>query len=393
MKDCTQMTLATGLTLATIACTHFGCASVLRSPAAQATETRLGKSDSTRRRAEADGSGTSNSSHLVIHGESIAADDIWRGLDTELTEQAKSRTLEGFNEYLASRASQLIRDRIAQELLIRQATLRTPADFDRRLNGYVDAEIRKIVTSDHDGRQRRYEKWLASRGETLDEVRTRLRKDLLISSYLEQEIRPKVLEPTRAELFAEYEASLDSLRRPARRLMSLIEIRVSKRIPRNSSYPTKSQVSTAREAATTKIRELLSALENGADFAEIARQDSDGIHAPEGGAWGWVTRGSVRERFEPAVDALFKLGEGETSTIVEGGDGFFLVKCQEIDEPETPDFEALQPELADRYFKAQYNRLIMERVDKLQKQAHLAPDDLNRFYSAVLEAGIKRITK
>ncbi|MCH7872740.1 MAG: peptidyl-prolyl cis-trans isomerase, partial [Planctomycetes bacterium] len=108
---------------------------------------------------------------------------------------------------------------------------------------------------------------------------------------------------------------------------------------------------------------------------------------------GWIRRGSVREGFEPAVDALFGLDEGEISTIVEGGDGFFLVRCDEIDEPVTPDFETLQPELADRYFKVQYNRLVMERVEKLRQQAHIAQDDLNRFFVAVIEAGIKRIAK
>ena len=78
------------------------------------------------------------------------------------------------------------------------------------------------------------------------------------------------------------------------------------------------------------------------------------------------------------------------SGIVEGGDAFFLVKCDEIDEPVTPDFEALQPQLADRFFRVQYNRLVMERVQELQKNAHIEPADLNRFYVAVIEAGVKR---
>ena len=172
--------------------------------------------------------------------------------------------------------------------------------------------------------------------------------------------------------------------------MSLIDIRVSERLPKNTDRPTKEQVNAARDAALSKIRATREAFGDGADFADMARRDSDGIHAPEGGAWGWITEGSVRERFVPAVDALFKLGEGDVSGIVEGGDGFFLVKCDAIDEPVTPDFEALQPQLADRYFRAQYNRLIMERVEKLQKQAHLVQADLDRFFVAVIEAGFKR---
>lgn len=374
--------ITASLALAMLSGTHLGC-----SAAKQAASKFAEPASSTRLK---HASGDPNASHLVIYGETIAPDDIWRGRGTELTEQAVTRTPEGFEAYVANLATQLIRDRIAQALLLRQASLRTPANFEERLNGHVDAEIRKIVTSDHDGRPRRYEKWLESRGETLDEVRSQLRKELLVSSYLQQEIRPKVLEPTRAELHAEYKASLDALRRPARRRMSLIETRVSTRIPEGIARPTKEQVTAARSDAMTKIRSSRAALDSGAAFADIARGQSDGLHAFEGGAWGWITRGSVRERFEPAVGALFNLGEGETSAIVEGGDGFFLVRCDEIDEPETPDFETLQPQLTDRYFRVQYNRLIMERVDELQKQAHLEQDDLNRFYRKVIEAGLKR---
>ncbi len=390
-----RKTIAASLALAMLGGTHLGCSTAMQSTS------RQGKlSGPARKNSKTGDPNASTASHgqsllagLVIHGKAIAPDEIWRGLDAELAEQAKTRTPEGFEAYVAKRATQLIRDRIAQALLVRQASLRMPADFDKRLNGYIDAEIRKIVTSDHDGRQRRYEKWLASRGETLDEVRSQLRKDLLISSYLDQEIRSKVLEPTRAELLAEYKASLDSLRRPARRRMSLIETRVSERLPKNTARPTKEQVNAARNDALTKIRTAREALENGGDFADSARRHSDGLHASEGGVWGWITKGSVRERFEPAVDALFSLDEGETSAIVEGGDGFFLVRCEEIDEPVTPDFETLQPELADRYFKVQYNRLVMERVEKLRQQAQIAQDDLNRFYVTVIEAGIKRIAK
>lgn len=380
-----RKTITASLALAMLGGAHLGCSTAIRSPAAQPTSHH-------RKKSESGNPNASTASHLVIHGEAIAPDEIWRGLDAELAEQAKTRTPKGFETYVAKRATQLIRDRIAQALLIRQAALRMPADFDQRINGYVDAEIRKIVTSDHDGRQRRYEKWLATRGETLDEVRAQLREDILISSYLDQEIRPKVLEPTRAELLAEYKASIDSLQRPPRRRMSLIETRVSERLPKNIARPTKEQVNAARNDALTKIRDAHAALENGADFAEIAHRHSDGLRASQGGAWGWITRGSVRERFEPAVEALFSLDEGRASGIVEGGDGFFLVKCDEIDESATPDFETLQPDLADRYFRAQYNRLVMERVEKLRQQAHIAQDDLNRFFVAVIEAGVKRVT-
>lgn len=380
--------LAVVLAAALLGGTHLACMSSTRSPATVSA-------DKQKRRAAAAKKGKildpkTTASQLVIHGEAIDAADLWRGLDTELDEQAKQRTPEGLESYVAGRASQLIRDRIMEVLLVRQATLRTPETFEQQVTSYIDGKIREIVTNEHDGRQRRYEKWLKSQGQSLDYVRSRLRTELLISSYLEQEIRPKVLEPTRDELFAEYQSALDQLRRPERRRMSLIEVRVSERLPKNIAQPSKDQVNAARDEAMAKIRTVRVELVGGADFADVARRDSEGLHASDGGVWDWLTVGSVRERFEPAVEALFALDQGELSRVIEGGDGFFVVRCDEIDKAETPDFETLQPQLTNRLFRSQYNRLVMERVEELRQKAKIPPEDLDRFFRAVIAAGLNR---
>lgn len=337
--------------------------------------------------------GSSDASRLAIYGETVKADEIWYGRYDELDEQAKTRTPSGFREFVARRAGQLIRDRIAEVLLSRQASLRVPPEVEGRLDSYVDAEIRKIVTTDHDGRQRRFERFLESRGQSLEDVRARLRREVLVSSYLEQEIRPKIIEPTRAELHAEFLKTLDSYRRPSRRRMSLIEARITDRLPQDVNRPTREQVDAARHAALERIRSAYAEHEGGGDFAEIARRYSDGLHAPEGGAWDWITQGSVRERFEPAVDTLFTLDENAVSEIVEGKDSFFLVQCQEIDNPVTPTFESLQPQLRSRVVNEQYNRWVMEHVEKLTQEAQIDPAALDRFYGAVVEAALLRQTE
>ena len=111
------------------------------------------------------------------------------------------------------------------------------------------------------------------------------------------------------------------------------------------------------------------------------------MHADEGGAWGWVTPGSVRERFEPAVNALYALDEGAVSDVIETADGFFLVRCDEIDHGAEPEFEALQPQLKERLFRLAYNQLIMDRVNQLRAKARIEPADLETLHAAVVRAG------
>jgi hypothetical protein len=250
----------------------------------------------------------------------------------------------------------------------------------------VDGEVRKIVASQYGGTERRYEKYLESRGRTLADVRDELRRSIIISSYLDQEVRPKVPEPTRAELLALFHASADSLSRPPRRRMSLIDVRVTDRLASGLTDPTREQSAAARDAAQTRIQSAKTELTSAEAFADVAGRYSDGLHAAEGGAWGWVTEGSVRERFEPAVEALFRLDARKVSDIIETDDAFFIVHCDEIDPGYESDFQTAQPRLTEFLLREAHSRRITALVAELRADARIEPANLERFHAAVVQA-------
>ena len=326
----------------------------------------------------------SSADRLTVNGDTVTARELWLDLRDELSTNAATLSPPALQTYLERRAAQLITDKIAEMLLYGQASLRLSESLTANIEKYVDAEIRKIVSTEHDGIQRRYERRLESQGQTIDSVRERLHREIIITSYLETEVRPKVAEPTRAELLATFETIADSLRRPTRRRMSLIDVRV--RATQSTAEPTHVQLETARHQARSRVQAAQTELSSGVDFADVARRHSDGLHAVEGGSWGWVAKGSVRERFEPAVEVLYGLNTGEVSNLIEVKDGFLLVRCDEIDPGAEPDFETLQPQLKERLFIVAYNQLITERVAQLRAKAHVEPADLERFYTAVVEA-------
>ena len=329
-------------------------------------------------------------SQLAVRGETIRADEMWSELHDELLERSQNLRPEGYRAYLEQRAAQWVNNQLADALLYHQASLRVSPEMESRINKIVDDEIRKVVTRDYDGVQRRYVRHLESQGRTLDQEHARLRREILIANYLEQEIRPKIVEPTRAELLAMYEANRESWSQRSRRSMSLIDVRLLDRLPKGVDTPTRAQSSAARAEARSTILAAQAALQSGASFAEVARRYSDGLHAADGGAWGWITRGSVRKRFEPVVDVLFKLSPGETSEVIETPDGFSLVRCDEIDAGAERRFEDVQPEIKERHFRVMYNQLIGELVTKLQRSARIDPDRLERFYAAVVETTLAR---
>ncbi len=335
---------------------------------------------------------SSNAAHagsgtvLSVNGETVGPEELWRGMHEELPQKAAELSYAEYQTYVEGRAAQVITDKITEMLLYQQASLELPSEADGRIDAYVDEEIRGIVTTDFGGVERRYEKHLEAQGRTLDEVREGLRRQVVVTSYLERELKPKVPEPTRAELVAAFGEYADSLRRPPRRRMSLIDVRILDRLPADLDNPTRDQWQEARAEALSLVQTAQTELGSGVPFPEVAKRCSGGLHAAEGGAWGWVTTGSVRKRFEPAVETLYKLEVGEVSDVLETAGGFFLVRCDEIDAGLEPEFEAVQPELSRRLFRRAYNRLIMERVAELRAKAHVEPADLRSFHLTVVNA-------
>ena len=318
---------------------------------------------------------------LFVNGDAMEVEDIVHPIRQELAEAAQALSPNGYQQLLRQRILDEFRRQVRSLLLYQEAAKRLSERENEFLEGFVDDEVRKRVNTEFGGRQSRYEKALAERRLTAAEDRERIRRELVVMRHLHQTVTQRILDPTRAELVRFFEERKDDLTKPERRKMSLIEIpRAAGLSPRGAS-----PASDATDARET-IAQAKAELHEGADFAAVATRYSKGIHADEGGAWDWVTRGSVREHWEPVVEQLFQIEEGEIGPIVETDEAFFIVRCAAIEPGVEPDFEALQPKLVQVYRDVQFDRLVGERVHELQGKAVFIPENLGRFLQAVANA-------
>ncbi|HNU44898.1 MAG TPA: peptidylprolyl isomerase [Phycisphaerae bacterium] len=323
---------------------------------------------------------------LVVNGEKVPAAAILRDVQNELRLRAAVATPEAYEGYVVRLALERIRDRVSQLLLYQQGLLKLAEAETKQVDAAVDAELRRIITAGYGGSQRRYEReFLEPRGETMEDARREVRREIVVSNYLDHYVKPMVPQPTRAELRTLFEARRAHAQRSPQRQMSLIDVRVATRLPQSDTEPSTEELSAARSAARARAEAALAELRGGADFADVARRYSEDSRAADGGAWGWLTFGSVTERFEPAVEALFALAVGRVSDVIETPDSFFLVRCDGIEGGAEPDFEGMQPELKEQYFREAYNRLVLAELTKLQQTARIEPQDLRLFLAAVLE--------
>lgn len=98
------------------------------------------------------------------------------------------------------------------------------------------------------------------------------------------------------------------------------------------------------DAARAKAQALLHRLQQGADFAELARQESaDLSSAARGGDLGFFPRGKMVREFENAAFAL--QNPGDLSEVVESGFGLHIIRLHERREAVKKPFEEVREEL------------------------------------------------
>lgn len=133
-----------------------------------------------------------------------------------------------------------------------------------------------------------------------------------------------------------------------------------------------------RQAAHAKAESIEQQLKNGADFAELARRESqDPGSAASGGDLGFFTRDMM---VEPFADAAFSLEPGQTSGIVETGFGFHIIRLTDIRAATQKSFESVRPEIESeirahlasaRYAEAAeaFSNIVYEQPDSLEPAA------------------------
>ncbi len=95
-------------------------------------------------------------------------------------------------------------------------------------------------------------------------------------------------------------------------------------------------ITRSKTEARARAEELWARLEQGADFAEVARAESDAAStAPRGGLMGTYTRDEWPAAHEPIRDAVFALSVGQLGEVVEAPYGWVIARRCPIEKAHT----------------------------------------------------------
>lgn len=115
-----------------------------------------------------------------------------------------------------------------------------------------------------------------------------------------------------------------------------------------------------------KAKELLEQIRGGADFAQLAKENSTDGSAAQGGDLSYFGRGDMVPEFE---EAAFALKKDEVSDVVKSQFGYHIIKVTDV--PKDWTFEGKKEELEKQLRDAEVNTLIPEWVEKARADADI----------------------
>jgi peptidyl-prolyl cis-trans isomerase SurA len=132
----------------------------------------------------------------------------------------------------------------------------------------------------------------------------------------------------------------------------------------------KTEGKTPAEVADQKKKadEIEKKLQDGEDFAELAKRRSDGSTAQQGGYLGVYKRGELSKELE---DTVFKMKKKQITPVIETKQGFLILEVVEhYTEGEQP-FEVVQPEIMDKLYSQRMEPAMREYLKTLREQSYV----------------------
>jgi len=228
------------------------------------------------------------------------------------------KTVLGLGKPLSCEQVSLIRREVLESMIRRELLYQTA-----RKSGIKPDEnaINKDINSlkQQFSGETEYKNELSRRGINEEVLRARMIRNSLVQKYMDKEFTDKV-NVTDKEIQDYYQKNIDLFKQP-------FQMRVNQIFIQSDSKGGDSR----KKELRGKAEKILKNLKDDQDFADLAREYSDGPTKNKGGDLGYLRKGQLEKQFESKIFALKK---GEITDVIETEYGFHIFKVTDI-KPET----------------------------------------------------------
>jgi len=267
---------------------------------------------------------------------------------------------------ISSQLAALGREAPDQQQLVQMATQRGVEQKllaqEARRQGYKVndlrvAEMAQEVEQQAGGREG-LDQALATRGTSYDQLLVSLKEMDLVRSLIEKQVSPTIT-ITDEEIAAFYADNTKMFTTPAQVHARHIIFAAGENADADSIINARTNADEARQRALA-----------GEDFAELARELSEGPTAPEGGDLGFFT---YQQMVPPFAEAAFALEVGEISEVVRTNFGFHVIKVEEKKPEVTLSLEESGNQIRLLLSQQQTATIVQEMIRSLGEKAEIVP--------------------
>ncbi|HRY50023.1 MAG TPA: peptidylprolyl isomerase [Candidatus Paceibacterota bacterium] len=249
----------------------------------------------------------------------------------------------------AEKLQALQRDRI-EELVARQLILHEYKMAGYNLPESIIDDIVEARVKENFGDRVTMSKTLQAQNTTFESFRRKIREQIIIDAMTRQKYgtMEPIISPFKIETY--YKENLKKYEVGDQVKLRMIVLNKPADSP---------------QMANALAKEIISKLESGAAFAEMASVYSEGSQRREGGDWGWVERSVLRTNL---AEVAFKLKPGQRSDIIDTPESLFIMQVEDVKLAHTKPLTEVRDEIERVLGAQERDRAYRKWIDRLKSK-------------------------
>ena len=318
-----------------------------------------------------------------VNSQIITRSEFARSKD-QLKEDVKQQDAANADKLYADREKDVLRDLIDQQLLIEKGKdlgITGDTDLVKRLD-----QMRKDMKLDT---MEELEKAATSQGISYEDFKQNMRNQIITQKVIGEEVGSH-LSITKEEQEKFYEEHKNEMEQPESIRLSEILVAPHKAAAEkapaakpdrpdadaapagdnaaNQQAEKQAQEAAALAAAEAKANDLLKQIRDGASFEDVAKKNSDGPSAAQGGDVGVFKRGTLAKAIE---DKTFNMKPGEVTDVIRTKEGFIILKVISHQVAGIPPLKDAEPRIQDALYYQKLQPALRAYLTKLREEAYI----------------------
>jgi peptidyl-prolyl cis-trans isomerase SurA len=290
-----------------------------------------------------------------VNNQIVTRAEYLRSKET-LKQEAQQQDPANADKIVQERDKDVLRDLIDQQLLLEKGKdLGITADTEviKRLD-----EMRKDM---HMETMEDLEKAATSQGISYEDFKQNLKNQIITQEVISREVSSR-MNATKEEVQQFYDEHKSQLEQPEQ--IRLSELLITEK--KDKAPPADEEQELA--AAKARAQDLLAQIRKGASFEDIAKKDSAGPTAAQGGDLGYFKRATLDKALE---DKTFAMKPGEVSDVIRTKQGFVILKVTEHQQSGIPPLSEIEPKVQNALIMEKMQPALRAYLQKLREDAYI----------------------